>query len=57
MKMNLKIANWPFKEITNSLEVIMSTKAGEGENGCLEPSQGPTLTWNKLTKDGVSLYL
>jgi hypothetical protein len=59
MKMNVKITNWPFKAISNFLEVFVDSKAEE-QDECKRDgkshSSGPTVVWAKNSVNGVSIY-
>eukprot|EP00026_Physarum_polycephalum_P001204 Phypoly_transcript_01205.p1 GENE.Phypoly_transcript_01205~~Phypoly_transcript_01205.p1 ORF type:complete len:1009 (-),score=91.48 Phypoly_transcript_01205:560-3226(-) len=58
VKMNARIANWPFLSIVNTLEAIIESKVGNSNaNECFDSkSQGPWLTWTKLSFGGVSIF-
>eukprot|EP00026_Physarum_polycephalum_P000794 Phypoly_transcript_00795.p1 GENE.Phypoly_transcript_00795~~Phypoly_transcript_00795.p1 ORF type:complete len:1302 (-),score=134.46 Phypoly_transcript_00795:84-3989(-) len=58
IKMNVKISNWPFKSILNSLEVIFASEGqSEGGNSCSDvKTNGPTVLWTTISIDGISMY-
>eukprot|EP00026_Physarum_polycephalum_P008205 Phypoly_transcript_08284.p1 GENE.Phypoly_transcript_08284~~Phypoly_transcript_08284.p1 ORF type:complete len:424 (+),score=25.25 Phypoly_transcript_08284:152-1423(+) len=57
LKMNVRISNWPFKSLSDTLEVIINIMGnGTGAQCSNVHSNGPTLSWTLLSSDGVSLY-
>ena len=60
VKMNVKISDWPFQSIHNTLDVVIESdvNTGEGEEKCMRnESHGPSIAWTKLFLNGVYLYL
>lgn len=59
IKYSMKISNWPFQSLSNSLFIRTKESAfgdGEGCEGSFS-NEGSDLQWMKIFYNGVTLYL
>lgn len=58
LKMNIKIGNWPFKSIQNSLVFVLDTRTNTQTQSCINTGENTdgSLQWVLVSIGGVQMY-